>query len=141
MNATQSTYAAPGLKASDADRDAVVAQLSEQFQAGRLTSDELEERTGQALAARTYGELAALTSDLPAPAVAPSAASPAAPARPGGLLVIGIVAVMLIASVAFGVASGWRHEAGLWWLIPVVLIAARRLALGAGPARRRIRRY
>lgn len=35
------------MKASDADRDAVVAALSEHFQAGWLTSEELEERTGR----------------------------------------------------------------------------------------------
>jgi len=33
---------------------------------GRLTRDELDARTGQALAARTYADLAALTADLPA---------------------------------------------------------------------------
>jgi len=67
MITTTDSYAAPQMKASDADRDAVLAVLSEHFQAGRLTSQELEERTGTALAARTHGELAALTSDLPGP--------------------------------------------------------------------------
>jgi len=43
--------------ASDADRDRAVQQLSEAFTQGRLTSAELEERTGRALAARTYGDL------------------------------------------------------------------------------------
>jgi hypothetical protein len=33
---------------------------------GRLTADELDERLGKALTARTYGELAALSKDLPA---------------------------------------------------------------------------
>ena len=45
------------LLASDADRDGVVDLLSEAFSHGRLSSDELEQRTGRALAARTYGEL------------------------------------------------------------------------------------
>jgi hypothetical protein len=44
---------------------------------GRLTPEELDERVGAALTARTYGELAALVSDLPAvpdlPAGAPAA--------------------------------------------------------------------
>ena len=33
---------------------------------GRITAEELDERVGAALTARTYGELAALISDLPA---------------------------------------------------------------------------
>jgi len=41
---------------------------------GRLTSDELDERLEQALTARTYGELVAVTRDLPAaPGLAPGA--------------------------------------------------------------------
>jgi hypothetical protein len=39
-----------------------------------LTLDELDERVGAALTARTYGELAALVSDLPATSVSPAAA-------------------------------------------------------------------
>ena len=46
-----------GQLASDADRDAAVQQLSDAFSQGRLSSAELEQRTGTALAARTYGEL------------------------------------------------------------------------------------
>ena len=58
------------LRASDADRDAVLAQLQEHAAAGRLTPEELEHRAGQALGARTGAELAALVRDLP-PAAAP----------------------------------------------------------------------
>lgn len=46
-----------GLLASDADRDTVANLLSDAFSQGRLSSDELEQRTGRALSARTYGEL------------------------------------------------------------------------------------
>jgi len=53
------------LRVSDAERDATVRTLGEQAAVGRLTLEELEDRAGQALAARTRGELAALTSDLP----------------------------------------------------------------------------
>jgi DNA-binding MarR family transcriptional regulator len=45
------------LLAADADRDQVVHLLSQAFAEGRLSSSELEQRTGQALTARTYGEL------------------------------------------------------------------------------------
>jgi hypothetical protein len=71
-------------RASHADREQVVGALKAAFVQGRLTADELDERVGQALAARTYAELAALTTDLPAdptPAVQPAPAPPPAPAR------------------------------------------------------------
>ena len=61
-------YRPAATRASDADRDAVVSDLSEHFQAGRLTAGELDERTGQALTARTWGELGELAADLPAAA-------------------------------------------------------------------------
>ena len=66
MNAAQDQYRLPQMRASDADRDGVVAALSEHFQTGRLTSEELEERTGRALTACTLDELDQLTADLPA---------------------------------------------------------------------------
>lgn len=46
-----------GLLASDVDRDAAVQQLADAFSQGRLSSADLEQRSGRALAARTYGEL------------------------------------------------------------------------------------
>ena len=56
------------VRASDAERDAVVESLRGHAQAGRLTSDELEERVGLALAAKTRADLATLQQDLPQPA-------------------------------------------------------------------------
>ena len=53
------------LRVSDAERDAVLRTLGDHAAVGRLTLDELEERYGRALAAKTRGELATLTSDLP----------------------------------------------------------------------------
>ncbi len=54
------------LRAGDTDRDATISQLSDHFGAGRLTAEELDERSGRALSARTLGELDELMSDLPA---------------------------------------------------------------------------
>ena len=71
-------------RASYADREQVVGALKAAFVQGRLTADELDERVGQALAARPYADLAALTTDLPAdptPALQPAPAPPPAPAR------------------------------------------------------------
>jgi hypothetical protein len=63
------------LRAADADRAAVASVLGRHMSAGRLTLDEYDERLARAYAAKTYGDLAELTSDLPADR--PPAASPA----------------------------------------------------------------
>ena len=56
----------PGhIRVSDADRDRALSELSVAFQAGRITADEFDQRSGQALAARTGKELTALLADLP----------------------------------------------------------------------------
>jgi hypothetical protein len=55
----------PGLRASDADRDLAVDVLCVAAGDGRLTAAELDERLEAALTARTIGELAAVTADLP----------------------------------------------------------------------------
>jgi hypothetical protein len=68
----------PHLRAADADRAAVATQLGDQMSAGRLTVAEYDERLTRAYAARTYGELEALTADLPRPAARPAAPAPAA---------------------------------------------------------------
>ncbi len=52
------------LRASDADRDRVLALLAEAASDGRLTADEHAERVQRACTARTLGELADLTVDL-----------------------------------------------------------------------------
>jgi hypothetical protein len=54
------------LRASHADRDRVVDVLTGAAGDGRLTAEELDERVEAALSARTLGELAVLTADLPA---------------------------------------------------------------------------
>jgi hypothetical protein len=59
------------LRASDADRERVVALLTEAAGDGRLTLGEHEERAGQAYTARTLGDLSALTADLAAPGAQP----------------------------------------------------------------------
>ncbi|HEX3962846.1 MAG TPA: DUF1707 domain-containing protein [Trebonia sp.] len=53
------------IRASDHDRDAVVATLRDAFSEGRLTLDEFQERTTAAYAGRTWGDLRELTTDLP----------------------------------------------------------------------------
>ncbi len=62
------------LRASDADRHAVVADLERHAAAGRLSLDEFTERVDRVLAARTRGELVLLVRDLPV--------EPAEPVKP-----------------------------------------------------------
>jgi len=70
------------LRVSDAERDVTLRTLGDHAAVGRLTLDELEERSSRALAAKTRGELATLTSDLPQEAGQESGFSSAsAPAR------------------------------------------------------------
>ena len=64
------------LRASHADREQAIEVLKAAFVQDRLTKDELDTRVGQALASRTYAELAAVTADLPAKPI------PAQPPRP-----------------------------------------------------------
>ena len=59
------------LRASDADRERVVAVLAEAASDGRLTLDEHSERVQRAYRARTLGELAGLTRDLVPPGEQP----------------------------------------------------------------------
>jgi Domain of unknown function (DUF1707) len=56
---------APPLRASHADRDLAVDILCAAAGDGRLTAAELDERLETALTARTVGELATVTADLP----------------------------------------------------------------------------
>ena len=55
----------PGLRASDVDRERLVDELEQHAIAGRLTTDEFEQRTGQAYEAKTVRELDQLRQDLP----------------------------------------------------------------------------
>jgi hypothetical protein len=81
------------MRASDLDRDAVVATLRDAYTAGRLTLEEFDERTTAAYASRTWGELRKLTEDLPAQPILgsdvpgrhlPAPALPAHPPRANG---------------------------------------------------------
>ena len=53
------------MRASHADREQVIDVLKVAFAQGRLDRDEFDLRADQALAARTYADLAVLTADIP----------------------------------------------------------------------------
>jgi hypothetical protein len=157
---TMPGYAAPPLRASDADRDAVLSQLSESFQVGRLTADEFDERSSEALAARTVADLATLTADLPpvlkqarsdqarsdqagVPGTDPWRGEPglerASGGQPhGGRVPLLVVAVIVAVAVAGSTAIHLSWS--LWWIVPAGLLVARRLTAGgrrSGPFRDR----
>ena len=69
MQAPMSPGMSPAMRAASADRERAVDVLKAGFTEGRLSQDEYNERMNRAYAARTYGELTALTADLPAGAV------------------------------------------------------------------------
>ena len=99
------------LRASHADREQVIEVLKDAFVQGRLTKHEFDSRAGQALASRTYAELAALTADIPVwPAAAPppprqpAGAQNRAPGRHAGRdVAIGLgVGLIIVAGIVFG---------------------------------------
>ncbi|TFV85719.1 DUF1707 domain-containing protein [Blastococcus sp. CT_GayMR16] len=110
----------PHLRAADADRAAVATVLGRHMADGRLTVDEYDERLARAYAARTYGELAELTADLPntaRPTAATSApAQPPAPFRgPAG------ACGPMAGPWAWG---GHPHAAWRSWLSTAVIVVA-----------------
>jgi len=96
------------VRASHADRELVVGTLKAAFVQGRLAKDEFDLRVGQALASRTYAELAALIADLPAGAWPPRRAARSQARRPmsdpakAGIWVAIAVAVPVVLSFPVG---------------------------------------
>ena len=74
----------PELRASDADREAVVERLEVAATEGRLDSEELEARVSAAYAARLGSELERLTADItPSPSASAPPTAPPAFVQPG----------------------------------------------------------
>jgi hypothetical protein len=142
--ADRTTAGRAGLRVSDAERDAVAAELAEHLKEGRLDTAEFDERVGQAVTAKTRGDLDRLMADLPRPDPGP----PPPPARraawPLALVPVAFFVIFMAAgSVAghvHGVHPGWAGGAHpgwalwwfSWWLIPIAIFAARRRLRGSG---------
>ncbi|CAM5743626.1 hypothetical protein STAFG_3581 [Streptomyces afghaniensis 772] len=106
----------PDLRASDADRERVAEILRDALAEGRLDMAEFEERLDATYQARTYGELAPITRDLPAAGVtAPSVSLTKEPAPgPDGSDWSGrIVGGEGSSSWAVAVMSGFQRK-GRW---------------------------
>ncbi|MGH3160711.1 MAG: DUF1707 SHOCT-like domain-containing protein [Streptosporangiaceae bacterium] len=101
-----------GLRASHADREQVIDTVKAAFARGQLTAGELDARVGQALTARTYAELTAVTVGIP---TGSDLARPPKPARaqlqrprnrPVNRGVCVIAATTLAAGVWVGIVAG-----------------------------------
>jgi len=93
----------------------VIGTLKAAFVQGMLAKDELDERVGQAFASQTYGELAAVTADLPAGLadIRPQPAQARGPARvplPGRVLAVATVLYAATWPVAFLLPSDSEGE-------------------------------
>ncbi len=131
MDTPNRSFPRGDLRVSDADRDRAVAELSEHFQTGRLAQEEFEDRSGQALQARTGTELSELFTDLPQgmpPAVtAPVAVRRAGRVPKGRVVIACVVAAVIAANVlgsVFGDAghAGHAHTVSFGWLVPVLIL-------------------
>jgi hypothetical protein len=120
------------IRVSDAERDQAAAELSEHYQAGRLTLEEFDDRSSLALRARTGSDLVALFADLPT-TVVPASMTPAGPAGPvpvdfgggrAGRLPVGrVVIACVIAAIVLGNVAGGLGQHSFGWLVPVVLLS------------------
>jgi DUF1707 SHOCT-like domain len=113
------------LRASDADREATADRLRRHHTDGRLDGEEFQERLDRCFAAKTVGDLAELTRDLPSDS-ARRRAGRTGFGLLGWLRMIPIVPIIL-AIVAVHLIVGLFS--GLWILI-VVLLVARFLVFG-----------
>lgn len=136
------------MRASDADRERIASVLRRAVDEGRLDLAEYDERLRNLYEAKTYGELAPLTRDLPAPPPRPMPAttSPAPPPPPpygrrlpphwrswASVSAI-VVGIWLFSSVS----SGTLHDFWPIWVIGPwgILVALRSFGSPGGSDRR-----
>ncbi len=91
-------YSDQHMRVSDAERQAVADRLGEHFSSGRLDQAEFDERVGQAMSAKTRGDLNGLFDDLP------ETGAPARPEHPRSrrrhpILLVALIVVIVIATV------------------------------------------
>jgi hypothetical protein len=113
------------LRAADSDREAVADILREQHVAGRLDTDELQERIDRCYAAKSYADLDAVLVDLPREQ--PQAS------RVRGLWLwprFAFLPLVLVALVALG------HGHLVWLVIPLVFFFFARPMLWRASGRR-----
>jgi hypothetical protein len=120
----------PELRASDAEREQVAEALRRHAAEGRLDPDELDDRLGAAYAARTHGDLAVLTADLPPAPPPPPAPVPVHRRLPESLrpvaarwATLNAVALLVWAATGDGLHDFWPK----WVLLATTVVAILRL--------------
>src|SRR5215471_1563274 len=124
------------LRVYHADREQVIGVLKVAFVQGRLGKDELTARVGEALAARTCVELAALTADLPAGLHVGMSRAPR-PVRnavrlmcAGAVLTVASVVIVLVTLSGVKWAAAYDLEARQW---PFVMLTQAGFWLASAP--------
>ena len=103
---------ATDVRAADADREQVLAELQRHTSAGRLSMDEFSQRAAAVYASRSMGELGALTVDLPRDPN-PHAAKPirrvpwTVVAVAVAVAYLGLVAAVPASPMLSGLGCGW----------------------------------
>lgn len=127
----------PGVRASDAEREAVADRLRDAATAGLLTLTEADERQATAYAAVTRDELVPLTADLPAEDTAEETRATAPGRRRGPLTagarrrlavhaaIVGFLAVFLVTRFAMDPAPWFWPVWPIFWLGLSVLLHRR----------------
>jgi Domain of unknown function (DUF1707) len=114
------------LRASHADREQAIDVLKAAFVHGLLDKDEFDLRVGQALASRTYADLAAVAGDIPARLSAAQPPRAPAPAQPWLTMHKAITwgACMVIAATIGVVAATFTNNMGIFYLSAFAFIGA-----------------
>lgn len=101
MSTERSGFPAGDLRVSDAERDRALAELTEAYEAGRITAEEVDQRSTAALSARTGSALIAPLGDLPV-GRDPTSADVARPRRANGYLVSRLTIGGALTAICFG---------------------------------------
>lgn len=116
------------VRASDQDRERLIADLREHMAAGRLSLDELEQRTQSAYASRTTAELDQLRRDLPPTdreAALAYAARRSRLARRAAQETGGVLLLFVVSTLVWLVDGASGQFWPVWLLILLVLSAGR----------------
>lgn len=105
------------MRIGDTERERALASLGEHYALGRLTKEELDERSDAVWTARTRHDLAVLFDDLPTPA--PAAAPPARrPARRRGFRMPPVPVLLLVVALVLLVKVPLLLVVvGVWFLL------------------------
>jgi hypothetical protein len=112
------------MRASDEDRERLIAELNEHTVAGRLSTDDLEQRLQAAYSAQTTGELDALRGDLPVTARQAALEHRARRAHLTRRMIQesgGLLGVFVVCTVIW-LAGGGHHDQGSFWPVWVLIV-------------------